>query len=597
MRDFLKKWRIYLAYGFFFSMFINILQLTFSVYMLQIYDRVLSSFSVPTLLALTIAALFSLGVLASLEFIRSRLLVRCAVAIDHALSRDVLTSILAQAALTGSAPNQASLRDVNSLRNFFSGNAIFVLFDIPWVPLFLAVIYVLHPLLGLVATGGAVLIIIFALLNERVTHKPMEAANTVANFSNRFVEAARRNARTVQSMGMVGGVSTRWQGFNDTVTKLQTQASRKAGLLQVLSSWLKQSMQVLIYGVGAWLVLQHTATPGAMIAASIIMGKALGPVQMGLASWKSMIEAHGAWKRLDTLFTAKAAQEQNKGEEMDLPAPKGLLAAENVSLAVGGRFLLQNIDFKLYPGESMGLIGPSGAGKSTLCRLLLGIWPASSGKVRLDSADVFSWDHEKLGPHIGYLDQDVELFPGSVAENIARLGEVDSEKVIAAARMADLHDLILHFPQGYDTRIGEGGVLLSGGQRQRIGLARALYGDPSLIILDEPNASLDDEGERALIASWAKLKARGCTLVVVTHKPSLLANVDKILLIREGRMQMFGPRDAVFQKLLETQQAAQQQAAARQQAQSPAASQAQSSGETAFSPAPVSPANPEDLGS
>lgn len=566
MRDFLKKWRIYLAYGFFFSMFINVLQLTFSVYMLQIYDRVLSSYSVPTLLALTIAALLSLGVLASLEFVRSRLLVRCAVAIDQSLSRDVLANIIEQAALTGSAPNQATLRDVNSLRNFFSGSAIFVLFDIPWAPLFLAAIYYLHPLLGLVASGGAVLIIIFALINEHVTRKPMEAANNVANLSHRFVESARSNARTVQSMGMVGGVSHRWQGFNDTVTKLQTQASRKAGLLQVLSSWLKQSMQVLIYGVGAWLVLEHAATAGCMIAASIIMGKVLGPVQMGLASWKHMLEAHGAWKRLDTLFTERAEHLKNKAVAMDLPAPTGLLAAENVSLVVGGRMLLQNVDFKLNPGESLGLIGPSGAGKSTLCRLLLGIWPASSGKVRLDGADVFTWDHEKLGPHIGYLDQDVELFPGTVAENIARLGEVDSEKVIAAARMADLNDMILHFPQGYDTRIGEGGVLLSGGQRQRIGLARALYGEPKVIILDEPNASLDEEGERALISSWAKLKARGCTLVVVTHKPSLLANVDKIMLLRDGKIQMFGPRDAVFQKLMEIQQAAQQQAAQQQAA-------------------------------
>jgi PrtD family type I secretion system ABC transporter len=565
VQEFLKQWRVYLAYGFFFSMFINALQLTFSIYMLQIYDRVLSSYSIPTLMALTIAALTSLGVLASLEFVRSRLLVRCAVAIDQALSSDVLASILRQAALTGSAPNQASLRDVNSLRNFFSGTAIFVFFDIPWTPLFLGAIYLLHPLLGLVATGGAVLIVIFALINEKITHKPMEAANMVANFSNRFVESARRNARTVQSMGMIGGVSNRWQKFNDTVTKLQTQASRKAGVLNVLSSWLKQSMQVLIYGVGAWLVLDNQSTPGAMIAASIIMGKALSPVQMGLASWKGMIEAHGAWKRLDALFTEKTRQEGGKDVNMELPAPKGLLVAENVSLAVGGKYLLQNIDFRLNPGEALGLIGPSGAGKSTLCRLLLGIWPASAGKVRLDGADVYSWDHEKLGPHIGYLDQDVELFPGTVAENIARLGEVESEKVIAAAQMANLHDLILHFPQGYDTRIGEGGVLLSGGQRQRIGLARALYGEPSLIILDEPNSSLDDEGEHALILSWAKLKARGCTLVVVTHKPTLLAHMDKILLIRDGRLQMFGPRDAVFQKLMEIQQAAQQQAAAAQQ--------------------------------
>ena len=563
MREFLKQWRIYLVYGFFFSMFINVLQLTFSVYMLQIYDRVLSSYSMPTLMALTVAALISLGVLASLEFVRSRLLVRCGVQIDQTLSRDVLDSILKKASLAGSTPDQATLKDVNSLRNFFAGNAIFALFDMPWIPVFLAVIYVLHPLLGMVATGGALLIVIFALINEKVTHKPLQAANVVNGFSLRFFETARRNARTVQSMGMIGNVSTRWQGFNDTVTKLQTQASRQAGLVTILSSWLRQSMQVAIYGVGAYLTLKGASTPGSMIAASIIMGKALSPVQVGLASWKNVVEARGAWTRLEALFKDRSGGAGAKPEAMDLPAPTGLLAAEQVSLAVGGKYLLHNINFSLQPGEAMGLIGPSGAGKSTLCRLLLGVWPATSGKIRLDGADVFSWDHEKLGPYIGYLDQDVDLFPGTVAENIARLGEVDSEQVVAAANMAGLHELILRFPQGYDTRVGEGGVILSGGQRQRIGLARALYGKPRLVILDEPNASLDDEGERALLAAWARLKEEGVTLVVVTHKPSLLAGVDKIMLLKDGAMALFGPREAVFQKLAEAQQQAQGQVPAR----------------------------------
>ncbi len=563
MREFLKQWRIYLVYGFFFSMFINVLQLTFSVYMLQIYDRVLSSYSMPTLMALTVAALISLGVLASLEFVRSRLLVRCGVQIDQTLSRDVLDSILKKASLAGNTPDQATLKDVNSLRNFFAGNAIFALFDMPWIPVFLAVIYVLHPLLGMVATGGALLIVIFALINEKVTHKPLQAANVVNGFSLRFFETARRNARTVQSMGMIGNVSTRWQGFNDTVTKLQTQASRQAGLVTILSSWLRQSMQVAIYGVGAYLTLKGASTPGSMIAASIIMGKALSPVQVGLASWKNVVEARGAWTRLEALFKDRSGGAGAKPEAMDLPAPTGLLAAEQVSLAVGGKYLLHNINFSLQPGEAMGLIGPSGAGKSTLCRLLLGVWPATSGKIRLDGADVFSWDHEKLGPYIGYLDQDVDLFPGTVAENIARLGEVDSEQVVAAANMAGLHELILRFPQGYDTRVGEGGVILSGGQRQRIGLARALYGKPRLVILDEPNASLDDEGERALLAAWARLKEEGVTLVVVTHKPSLLAGVDKIMLLKDGAMALFGPREAVFQKLAEAQQQAQGQVPAR----------------------------------
>jgi len=554
MRNFLKQWRPYLIYGGFFSLFINILQLTFPIYMLQIYDRVLSSYSLPTLYAISVAAVLSLIVMAALEFVRSRLLVRCGVAIDQALSKDVLDSVLKQAALAGTPPNQATLRDVNVLRNFFAGNAIFTLFDIPWTPIFLGVIYILHPLLGLVATGGAVLLIVFALINEKITRKPLEAANIVNGFSMKFVEAARRNAQSVRSMGMIAGVTTRWQGLNDTVIKLQTQSSRQSGLIQSLSGWLRQSMQVFIYGVGAWLTLEGQATAGCMIAASIIMGKALGPVQAGISTWKSMVEARSAWKRLDSMFGQECG-----AESMDLPIPKGQISVEHASFAIKGAVILQDISFSIQPGESLGLIGPSGAGKSTLCRLLLGIWPATAGKVRLDGADIFNWNQEKLGPYIGYLPQEVELFSGSVAENIARLDNVDSEAVIAAAQHAGVHELILSFPNGYDTRIGEGGVVLSGGQRQRIGLARAMYGQPKLIILDEPNSNLDDEGERALLGSWEKLKEQGTTVVIVSHKPGLLVGVDKVLMLKNGQLAMFGPRDAVFQKLMEVQ--TQQQAA------------------------------------
>ncbi|NLC71283.1 MAG: type I secretion system permease/ATPase [Desulfuromonadaceae bacterium] len=556
MKNFFKEWRPYLLYGGFFSMFINILQLTFPIYMLQIYDRVLSSYSMPTLYVITIAAILSLMVMAALESVRSRLLVRCGVAIDQALSRTVLDNVLKQAALAGTPPDQATLRDVNTLRNFFGGNAIFTLFDIPWTPLFLGVIYILHPLLGLVATGGAILLVVFALINEKVTRKPLDAANVVNNFSMRFVETARRSSQSVRSMGMLGGVTARWQNYNDQVMKLQTQASRQSGLVHALSSWLRQSMQVFIYGVGAWLTLEGKATAGCMIAASIIMGKALGPVQMGIGSWKFMIEARGAWSRLDALFSQSTA-----APGMDLPAPQGQLSAEHVSLALKNNYILRDISFALPAGESMGLIGPSGAGKSTLCRLLLGIWPPTEGKVRLDGADIFSWEQEKLGPYIGYLSQDMELFSGTVAENIARLGTVDSERVIAAARKAGVHELALNFPGGYDTRIGDGGVILSGGQRQRIGLARALYGEPRLVILDEPNSNLDDEGERALLNALAQLKAEKVTVVVVSHKPSLLSGVDKILMLRGGQLAMFGPRDAVFQKLMEVQAQTQRQSA------------------------------------
>lgn len=548
MKSIFKQWRPYIAYGAFFSMFINILQLTFPIYMLQIYDRVLSSYSMPTLYVITLAAIVALIVMATLEFIRSRLLVRCGVAIDQALSRDVLDQVLKKAALPGNAPNQAGLRDVNLVRNFFGGNAIFTLFDIPWTPIFLAVIYFLHPLLGMVATVGAVLLIVLALINEKLSRKPLDAANTMNGFSMKFVESARRNAQAVGSMGMQEGITRRWQGFNDNVMKLQTQASRHSGAVQSLSSWLRQSMQVFIYGVGAWLTLEGQATPGAMIAASIIMGRALAPVQMGIGSWKSMVEARGAWHRLKDTLGGLVQK-----ESMDLPEPKGELKAEHVTFALNNSYILRDINFHLPPGESLGLIGPSGAGKSTLCRLLLGIWPANGGVVRLDGANVYDWDKEKLGPHIGYLPQDIELFSGTVGENIARLGEVDADEVVAAAKRAGVHEMILNLPQGYDTRVGEGGIVLSGGQRQRIGLARAIYRLPRLVILDEPNSNLDEEGEKALLASWQHLRAAGCTLIVVTHKPSLLAGVDKVLMLKSGQVAMFGPRDAVFRKLLEVQ--------------------------------------------
>ncbi len=548
MKKYFKEWRHYLAFGAFFSMFINVLQLTFPIYMLQIYDRVLSSQSMPTLYAITLAAVVAMIVMATLEFIRSRLLVRCGVAIDQALSRTVLDRVLKQSADIGQQQSQASLRDVGSVRNFFGGNAIFTLFDIPWTPMFLAAIYLLHPLLGLVATGGAVMLIIFGLLNEKLTRAPLDAANGVNAASMRFVESARRNAQSVNSMGMLGGISQRWEGLNDALMKLQTQASRQGGLVQSLSSWLRQSMQVFIYGVGAWLTVKGEASAGSMIAASIIMGRALAPVQMGIGSLKSMVEARGAWKRLDAMLDVA-----DDVETMNLPDPQGQLTAEGVSFGIQDKAILKGVDFSLEPGESLGLIGPSGAGKSTLCRLLLGIWPASAGAVRLDGSDIYKWDQQKLGPFIGYLSQDVELFNGTVAENIARMGNIDSDMVIAAAQQAGVHDLILNFPKGYDTRIGEGEVVLSGGQRQRIGLARALYGNPKLIILDEPNSNLDDDGEQALLSSWQKLKAQGTTLVVVSHKPTLLSGVDKILMLKEGKVALFGPRDAVFKKLMEVQ--------------------------------------------
>ncbi len=554
MKEFLKKWLHYIVYGAFFSLFINVLQLTFSAYMLQIYDRVLSSYSLPTLIVITIAAFGALVVEAALEFVRSRLLVRCGVDIDQSLSHTVLKDILKQSTLPGQKP-VVTLRDVNTLRNFFAGNAIFALFDIPWTPLLLALIYFLHPLLGMVATGGAVLLVALALLNEKMNRKPIEMANQVNAASMNFVAIATRNAELISGMGMIGFISARWDKMNNMVVSLQTKASREAGLIQSITSFIRQSMQVSIYGVGAYLTLKHETTAGCMIASSIIMGRALSPIQMGIATWKSMIESREAYQRLDALLRSFDGASQ----VMELPNPKGFLAADHVSFTLQNRYLLRDVTFSLQAGESMGLVGPSGAGKSTLCRLLLGIWPTSAGKVRLDGADIFSWDQERLGPFIGYLPQDVELFDGSISLNIARFSEIDSQKVIEAAQMAGVHELILSMPTGYDTRIGAGGIMLSGGQRQRIGLARALYGNPRLIILDEPNSNLDELGEMALLQAWAKLKASQSTLIVVTHKPSLLAGVDKLLVMRDGQVALFGPREAVLKHLMGQQKPQQAQ--------------------------------------
>ncbi len=554
MKKYFRQWWPYLFFGGFFSMFINILQLTFPVYMLQIYDRVLSSYSMSTLAVITIAAVVSLIVMSTLEFIRSRLLVRCGVAIDQSLSEEVINNVIHLSSLKGPGSQQASIRDVSQLRNFFAGNAIFTLFDIPWTPLFLVVIFYLHTLLGLVATGGAVLLLIFAVLNEFLSRKPLKEAGVVNGQANRFLDSAIRNAPTVNAMGMKAGMSRYWHRLNDNFTHLQTRASRNAGLITSLSGWLRQSMQVFIYGVGAWLTLRGEATPGSMIAASIIMGRALQPVQQSIGTWKQMVEARGAWNRLDELF-----QQISPDKKMDLPAPEGRLAAEQAGLAYGGKVFLHGVNFTLEPGESLGIIGPSGAGKSTLCRMLLGIIPSSSGKIRLDGNDIFLWEKDRVGPYLGYLSQEIELFNGTIAENIGRFTDLDAEKVIRAAQKAGVHELVLSFPNGYDTRIGDKGQILSGGQKQRISLARAYYGDPKLIVLDEPNSNLDSDGETALLKSFAEMKQTGSTLVVVSHKPAILSTMDKILLLRNGQMAMYGPREAVFQKLIEQQQQQQQQ--------------------------------------
>lgn len=558
MQEFLRSCRYFFGYAFFFSMFVNVLQLTFSIYMLQVYDKVLTSYNLSTLAVITIAAVIALVVLALLEWIRSRLLVRAGIEFDRMLSLPVLNENLKNATVPagGASAKQGNLRDVQMLRNFLGGNAVFAFFDVPWMPIYFALIFILHPDLGLVAVFGGVMVFVLGFLTERFTRKRLESATMLNAHASNFLGATMRNASIVRSMGMINNVAGRWSKMNDIVIELQTRASRSAGLLHSVSKSLRVGLQVLIYAVGAYLAVTHESTAGVMIAASIVMGRALAPIDQAMATYKQSLEASGAYRRLKKMLDSPKAP-----PSMNLPDPVGELSTENLVFAANGRHIIKGMSFRLPAGQSLAIIGPSAAGKSTLCKLLLGIWAPTGGKVRIDRADIATWDSEKLGPFIGYLPQDVELFAGSIAENIARLGAVDSEKVILAAKLAGVHNMILSLPKGYDTQIGDQGAVLSGGQRQRIGLARALYGNPRVVVLDEPNSNLDEEGEACLLQAVLNLKQLKATVVLVTHKPNILSIVDNIMLVRDGQIAMCGPRQEVLTKLANLQKQQQDQAA------------------------------------
>jgi len=560
MHDFLVSCRFYFRYAFFFSMFVNILQLTFPIYMLQVYDKVLTSYNLSTLAVITIAAVICLSMLAALDWLRSRLLVRAGIEFDRKLSGPVLHENLKNASSPETGIKQGTLRDVQTLRSFLGGNAAFAFFDLPWMPLYFLLIFILHPALGLVAVCGGIAVFILGLLTERMTRSRLERATMLNNHSAEFFGAASRNASIVRSMGMIGSVAQRWENINKVVIELQTRASHAAGLLHAISRSLRVGLQVLIYAVGAYLAVTHQSTAGVMIAASIIMGRALAPIDQAMATYKQSLEARGAYKRLKTMLDVPPTP-----PPMELPSPTGTLSVEGLFFSVQGRAIIKGISFVLPAGQSMAVIGPSAAGKSTLCKLMLGIWPSTMGKVRIDGADIESWDMEKLGPHIGYLPQDVELFSGSIAENIARMGNVESDKVIFAAKLAGVHNMVLQLPKGYDTQIGLHGAMLSGGQRQRIGLARALYGNPRIVILDEPNSNLDEEGEACLLQAMLNLKQLRSTVILVTHKPSVLSIVDNIMVLQDGQIAMIGPRQEILNNLSAMQKERQEQARKRQE--------------------------------
>jgi PrtD family type I secretion system ABC transporter len=542
----LEHRRVFYAVGM-FSAVVNLLLLVPSIYMLQVYDRVLTSMSVSTLIMLTLITLGLYLLMGALEWVRSMTLVRLGNQLDQQLSPRIFGAAFEDQLRDGKANPQQPLSDLNNLRQFITGSGVFAFFDAPWAPIYIAVIFLFHWQMGVLALVGAAILLGLALANEWVTRHRLAEANKLAIQASGHAQGSLRNAEVVEAMGMLSAVRERWNRLNHRVLALQTEASERAGGISATTKFVRIALQSLILGLGALLVIENEMTAGMMIAGSILMGRALAPVEQLIGVWKGWISAQGAYRRLSELLERHPEQPPRTA----LPRPKGTLQVEGLLVTPPGAPapVLKGISFALPAGHTMGLIGPSGSGKSTLARLLVGIWPAQAGKVRIDGADIHDWDKEQLGPHIGYLPQDIELFDGTIAENIARFGEVDNDKLLKAASLAGVHEMILRLPKGYDTPIGVGGQMLSGGQRQRIGLARALYGDPAFIVLDEPNSNLDDVGERALLQAILGMKQQGSTIVLITHRPSILASTDAILLLKDGSVAAYGPRDQVLAAL------------------------------------------------
>lgn len=532
----------------FFSLFINLLMLVPSLYMLQIYDRVLTSSSVPTLFALTAVLVFLLLTMGVLEWVRSMVLIRVGARLDGLLGQRVFDATLDIAARQPGKGSAQPISDLGSFRQFMTGNGLFGFFDAPWIPVYMIIVFLFHPLLGTIALVGALILTALALINEWRTREPLMAANGQAIREQQLLNAKLRNVEVIEALGMRPRIQERWLDHHLQTIGWQARASEQAAVLMASSKTFRMLLQSLILGAGAWLAIQQSITPGVMIAASILMGRALAPVDQMIGSWKGFVNARASYGRLQKLLTEIPPTQHHTS----LPAPTGRIELKQaVAVPPGGRTpVLRGIDLQIEPAEVIGMIGPSAAGKSTLARVMLGIWPLASGAVRLDGADLALYNRDELGPHIGYLPQDVELFDGTIAENIARFGERDDAAIVEAAQRAGVHELIAQLPDGYDTRIGIGGATLSGGQRQRIGLARALYGDPKLVVLDEPNSNLDDRGEAALVQAIQRLRERQATVVLISHRPSVLKAVDKVLVIKEGRVEAFGPRDEVLARVL-----------------------------------------------
>ena len=535
------------------SFLANLLMLAPTLYMLQIFDRVLSSQSELTLLALSLITLLLFAALALSEWLRARLLVRASLRFDRQLSTRVFNGSF-QAYLGQSASNKSRpFADLNQIRQFLTGQGVFALFDAPWTPIYIAVIFFLHPWLGVLALGFALVQAALAWFGQRQTVAPSEEVLKAAGETMGDLQGKLRNIEVLESMGMVANLQRRW---NRQHAASMDKGALAQGFINRVAGWskfIRYSQQSLALGAGALLVIDGQLSPGAMIAANVLMSRALAPIDQLVGTWRGFVSCRSAFQRLERLLAEFPGQDHVPSRA----GPTGAIGLQGVSAGAAGRAtpILKNISFAVPAGTVVAVLGPSGSGKSTLAKVMVGIWSASSGAVLLDGVPIGGWNRLELGPHIGYLPQDVELFGGTLAENIARLGEIDSRKVIEAASSAGMHETILRFPKGYDTLIGDAGHLLSGGQRQRIGLARAIYGDPSLIVLDEPNANLDDAGEAARVRAIRELKAKGKTVFLVTHRQGAVSVADRLMVLSDGVLAADGPHDAVLASLRRPQPA------------------------------------------
>jgi len=551
LRQALDTLRPYFRQAAGFSVLASLLVLAPTGYMLEVYDRVVNSRNYMTLAMLTLLVLFAFVLMEVLEWVRSEVMHEAALVFDGHMHSRIFTAIFEANLKRLPGGTTQPMNDLRSVRDFIHAPVLLALMEAPVALVFLVLIFGIAPALGWAAVVAAILQTFVGWLNERSTQPPLLAANRGAFAAQQYADGTLRNAQVIESMGMLRDIHRRWIGKQREFLGLQATASDYAGFYQALSKFLQNTVSSGLLGLGAWLLLHNELSGGAsaMIVGSILGGRVLAPLIQIVAQWQAVVNVRDAYSRLDSLLTNVPLRPAG----MALPAPQGALQVENLVASAPGTQapILKGVSFGLEPGEVLAVVGPSASGKTTLARLLVGLWPAANGKVRLDGADVYSWNKAELGPHIGYLPQGVELFDGSVAENIARFGEVDQVKVEAAARAVGLHDFIMALPQGYDNPVGREGAMLSGGQRQRVALARALYGKPAFVVLDEPNSSLDEQGDAALAAAISQLAARGTTFVVMTHRTSVLGVADKILLLRDGQAQMFGPRDDVLKALNE----------------------------------------------